>query len=157
MKTNQLNRWLTLVANVGVLIGIFLLVAELQQTNTIAKAEFKNSLTQSVMNLLQMQREPRQIAALERSDEEWESLNSEERVLLSSMASALFFHYENAYYQNSFGVFDDDQLAAELTGLDSALSMTFTARHWEMANHVYTDEFRAFVEQRKTQLNKQTN
>ncbi len=154
MKTVQLNRWLTLSANVGVLIGIFFLVAEMQQTNSIAKAEVKNSLTQSVYTLLQMQRDPRQIAALERSGDDWESLSFEERILLSSMASAIFRHFENAYYQHSFGVYDDSQLAAEVVEIDDALSMPLFADYWESTSRTFAVEFRNFVEQRKTQLPK---
>ena len=101
-----------------------------------------------------MQREPRQIAALERSDEDWESLSFEERILLSSMASAIFRHFENAYYQHSFGVYDDNQLAAEVVEIDSTLSMPLFADHWESQSHTFAVEFRNFVEQRKTQLPK---
>lgn len=36
MKLDTLNQWLTLLANVGVLIGLFFLVAELNQSNRIA-------------------------------------------------------------------------------------------------------------------------
>ena len=34
MKAAKLNRWLTLGANLGVLVGIFLLIAELNQNST---------------------------------------------------------------------------------------------------------------------------
>jgi len=142
----------TLSANVGVLSGIFFLVAEMQQTNSIAKAEVKNSLTQSVYTLLQMQREPRQIAALERSGEDWESLSFEEQILLSSMASAIFRFFENAYYQHSFGVYDDNQLAAAVVELDQMLSMPLFADYWESQRHTFAVEFRNFIEQRKPQL-----
>lgn len=45
MDTEKVNKWLTLGANVGVLIGLLLLVPEIRQTNSIAKAEAINALT----------------------------------------------------------------------------------------------------------------
>jgi len=39
MSTEQLNRWLTLGANVGVLIGIFLLLLELKQNAELMRAQ----------------------------------------------------------------------------------------------------------------------
>lgn len=38
MDTDRLNRWLTLGANVGVLVGLFILVLEIQQNNRIGTA-----------------------------------------------------------------------------------------------------------------------
>ncbi len=154
MRSNQLNRWLTLGANLGVLIGILFLAAEIRQTNTIAKAEVRNSLTQSVYTLLEMQRDPRQIAVLERADEDWESLSTEERILLSSFASAIFRHYENAYYQHEYGVYETEQFAAEIADLDDSLTTPFLAFYWEHGSWGHGARFRDFVEQRKAQLAK---
>lgn len=40
MDTDRLNRWLTLGANVGVLIGLAILIIELRQSSSIAAAQF---------------------------------------------------------------------------------------------------------------------
>ncbi len=154
MRSNQLNRWLTLGANLGVLIGILFLAAEIGQTNTIAKAEVRNSLTQSVYTLLEMQRDPRQIAVLERADEDWESLSTEERILLSSFASAIFRHYENAYYQHEYGVYETEQFAAEIADLDDSLATPFLALYWENGRWGHGAKFQDYVEQRKALLTK---
>ena len=42
MNVDSLNRWLTLGANIGVLIGIFLLVAELNQNSALMRAQIFN-------------------------------------------------------------------------------------------------------------------
>ena len=42
MKAEAINRWLTLGANLGVLVGIFLLVAELNQNSTLMRAQIFN-------------------------------------------------------------------------------------------------------------------
>ena len=40
MKTDRVNKWLTLAANIGVLIGLFFLIAELRQNTSISEMSF---------------------------------------------------------------------------------------------------------------------
>ena len=54
MDSDRLNRWLTLVANIGVLIGLALLVIEIRQSNLLALAEIEQTRSDS---LLQWRRE----------------------------------------------------------------------------------------------------
>ena len=42
MNADLVNRWLTLGANIGVLIGIFLLVYELNQNSTLMQAQISS-------------------------------------------------------------------------------------------------------------------
>jgi hypothetical protein len=42
LKADAINRWLTLGANLGVLVGIFLLIAELNQNSTLMRAQIFN-------------------------------------------------------------------------------------------------------------------
>ena len=42
MRSEKVNRWLTLGANVGVLIGILLLVVELSQNREMIRAQTRN-------------------------------------------------------------------------------------------------------------------
>ena len=149
MDTDRLNRWLTLAANIGVIIGLVLLVAEIRQTNAIAKAEAINALTQNVYTLLELHRDPRHIDALDRVNEVgWEDLTKEEEILLSTVEAMAMRHFENAYYQHKLGVYDDGQLEAVLWNLDRSLDVPWRLEHWEDTKASHTREFRAFVENR---------
>jgi hypothetical protein len=44
LDTNNVNKWLTLLANIGVLVGIVFLVLEIQQSNRIALATTEMSV-----------------------------------------------------------------------------------------------------------------
>ena len=54
MDSDRINRWLTLVANTGVLVGLVLLVVEIRQSNMLALAEIEQTRSDS---LLQWRRE----------------------------------------------------------------------------------------------------
>ena len=149
LDTDRLNRWLTLGANIGVLVGLLLLVAELRQTNSIAKAEAINVMTQNSYTILQMYREPRNIDALDRITEVgWDRLTNEEELLVSSVESMVISHIQNAYIQHRLGVIGDDYFDAMLWTLDQGMQEEWRRSFWEDAKASYTQEFRSFVDHR---------
>ena len=149
MDNDRLNRWLTLGANFGVLIGLLLLVAEIRQTNAIARAEAINEMTQNSYTILQMYRDSRNITALDRvSNVGWEELTHEEQLLLSSVESMFMSHVQNAYYQHKLGIYDDEQFEAVLWNMEQSLKIAWRRTIWENAKDSYTREFRAFVDNR---------
>ena len=154
MKADSMNRWIALGANLAVLVGLFLLVLELRQTNSIARAEARNSMTQEVISLLQMQRDPRHISALERSDKDWESLGFEDQILLSTFTSAYVRHIENEFYQHRYGIYTDSHLAAVVAGLYMYLTAPYFDLYWEVGKNTHSAEFQAFVEQRRALISK---
>jgi hypothetical protein len=54
MSAEKVNRWLTLGANFGVLIGILLLVVELSQNREMIRAQTRNDISQQLSNRLSM-------------------------------------------------------------------------------------------------------
>lgn len=149
MDTDRLNRWLTLGANIGVLVGLLLLVAEIRQTNAIAQAEAINVMTQNAYTILQMYRDPRNIAALDRVGKVgWENLTYEDQLLLSSVESMFMSHVQNAYYQHKLGIYNDEQFETVLWNMEQSLKIAWRRKFWENARASYTPEFRNFVENR---------
>jgi len=126
-----------------------LLVAEIQQTNAIAKAEAINEMTQNTYTILQMYRDSRNIAALDRvSTVGWDELTHEEQLLLSSVEAMFMSHVQNAYYQHKLGIYDDQQFEAVMWNMEQALDSGWRRTFWENAKDSYTREFRAFVDDR---------
>ena len=153
MDTDRLNRWLALGANFGVLIGLLLLVAEIRQTNAIAKAEAINEMTRNTYTILQMFRDSRNITALDRVNKVgWDELNHEEQLLLSSVQSMFMSHVQNAYYQHKLGIYNDEQFDAVLWNMEQALKIGWRRTFWDNARNSYTREFRVFVDSRLEEM-----
>ena len=51
MDSVRLNRWLTLGANIGVLIGIMLLLVELDQNRDMMRAQTRHQLAMGLVEL----------------------------------------------------------------------------------------------------------
>ena len=52
MDTEKLNRWLALAANIGVLIGLILLVYEVRQNSGLMRAQISMERTNTNMQIL---------------------------------------------------------------------------------------------------------
>ena len=50
MKTDKLNSWLSLGANVGVVVGLVLLVLEMRQNTDMMEAQIMQSRTETAMS-----------------------------------------------------------------------------------------------------------
>ncbi len=78
MKAKRINRWLTLGANFGVLIGIILLLVELDQTSTMMRAQTRNDVSQGIVDLLSLSANNEQLASLIRRADSGEELTPDE-------------------------------------------------------------------------------
>jgi len=50
VDSDRINRWLTLIANIGVLIGIFLLIVEIDQNNGLMQAQIEQSRSETLVD-----------------------------------------------------------------------------------------------------------
>ena len=52
IESDQLNRWLSLAANLGVIAGIVFLVVELRQNTDMMRAQSRTEMSQDTVNML---------------------------------------------------------------------------------------------------------
>ena len=65
MTADSINRWLTLGANFGVLIGIVLLLVELDQNATVMKAQISNARSSQGIDLFMAMAESRELSQID--------------------------------------------------------------------------------------------
>ena len=107
MNSRNLNKWLTLGANFGVLIGLVVVVIELQQTQIMMSAE-------SSIQRAQMSRENASMAAqysigeIETKLATGQEITLEERRNAREFYDRLLRHYEVMHYQYQLGILDEE-------------------------------------------------
>ncbi|MEZ5489622.1 MAG: hypothetical protein R3F50_04790 [Gammaproteobacteria bacterium] len=111
MKLDSINRWLTLIANLGVLAGVIFLVIELRQNNVIAKAETRSEMSRISVENTRMYQDPFAIALFSKVNR-GEELTLEERGWLLLAYESEFKAWQNIYYQYRVGLFDEPELEA---------------------------------------------
>jgi len=127
LNSEKLNRWLTLLANFGVVIGLALLIYELRESQNLAETE------SAVQRLDQMQLARVELATSEdlasirvkALSEGVESLTSVEIYKLQQWESSVRLRMQSHYIQYARGYLDHDTANKILR--DAATSL----RYWE--------------------------
>ena len=112
MDTDRLNRWLTLGANLGVVVGLILLIVEINQNSDLTRIQIEQSRSETYVNWRRQVATSDTVASvmakiesMEGSPmERLEQLSPKERVQVRSIVEARFYDYENlfAQYQQGF-------------------------------------------------------
>jgi hypothetical protein len=113
MKSEQLQGWLTLAANVGVLIGIVLLVAELSQNLTAARAQTRHDLSTDIVSLFTQVAGNEQLASLRRRADAGELLSPDEKYQYELITRAFFRYWEDVHYQYRNGLYDETEFSRQ--------------------------------------------
>jgi hypothetical protein len=106
MNLDNLNKWLTLAANVGVVAGLVFLVVEVQQNTNIARSSAYRESTQDMADWRAL------IASNPELTYIWDaylrgradSLDELESARLRQLLANAFGSYENAYYAYQLGI-----------------------------------------------------
>lgn len=113
MNLDGLNRWLTLGANVAVLIGLLLLAFELSQNREMTRAQTRNEIATGFMQLMALPVENPQLAAVVRRGDADEELTPDEYLQYRRFQIMTFRFYENAHYQYRQGMYDEGEFSKQ--------------------------------------------
>lgn len=110
MKLDKVNQWLTLLANFGVLLGIFALVLELDQSSKLAAVnayQTRNSELQTMQVQLALSPELLQVLA-KYSSEGIDSLDPIEFRQVRSFNTSIILRMESQYFQYLNGFLEEE-------------------------------------------------
>lgn len=145
MNRDQLNQWLTLGANVAVLIGLIFLVIEIRQNNEIVRAQTRSGVSAAVVENIQLGMDPRIVNAYLKQSS-GSPLTAEETYLLDSIANATFRLWENTHYQYRAGLFDSEEFEADLVVWRELMQQPEFKKHWQARRSTYSAAFRAEID-----------
>ena len=107
MTTDRINRWLTLGGNAAVLLGLLLLVYELNQTRELTRAQMRAEISSGIYDLLAMTADNEQLADLMVRADSGQPLTEAEEFQFNSRTRAMFRYFENVHYQYRVGLYDE--------------------------------------------------
>jgi hypothetical protein len=117
MDSDRLNRWLTLGANVGVLIGIILLVLELNQNSVLMRAQIFNDRSGQGIELFTAVAESPELSKImgvnfasgtPQDAIEFAKLSETQKTQFRWFVRADRYRTENILYQQTLGVLEYD-------------------------------------------------
>jgi hypothetical protein len=142
LDSERLNRWLTLVANAGVLVGIALVAVELNQNRQMIQAQTRNEITQGTLDLLNYTATNMALSnALVRANR-GEELSDTENLMVGSRNEAVLRHWENIHYQYRQGLYDQSEFDASIATFSAILSkQPALMNEWCLNRLSYSVEF----------------
>lgn len=147
MKAKRINDWLSLAANFGVLVGIFLLVAELDQNSTMMRAQVRHEVSQGIVDILALSANNEQLASLLRRADSGETLTPDEYFQFQHRSYALFRYLEDLHYQYRLDLFDETEYVTQKEAYTAYLNMSEAAvMAWCNFRYTVSPEFRAEID-----------
>ena len=125
MGIDRLNRWLTLAANIGVLIGLIFLVVEVRHAISLSESQaFRNRGTeiQEAYLALALSVDLAPIMA-KTKDEGVSSLNSAEFIRLAAWFNAMLLRMQNQFNDYQLGYLDEASYLLMLRAAAESLPM----------------------------------
>ncbi len=146
MNADFVNRWLTLSANIGVVIGLILLIVELDQNRDMMRAQTRNVVAAEAINLLTDIAYNDQYASVQRRGDAGEELSPDEQFQYRLRTVAWFRFFENVHYQYRQGLFDESEFVTAKEAWKMVLKAKATIEIWCGYRHSISPDARAEVD-----------
>jgi nuclear transport factor 2 (NTF2) superfamily protein len=137
-------QWLSLLANVGALVGLILIAVQLKQNRDLMQAEIRHDLAMGIVEMLNVPASNSQLASVLRRGALGESLTPDEQFQFELRTNALLRYWEDVHYQYRQGLYDEVEFAAQ----KEAWGETFRrseglAAYWCRVRTLYSPAFKA--------------
>ncbi len=148
MNADNVNKWLTLSANIGVVIGLVLLIVEIGQNTEMMRAQINQSRTDTAISQQQAVFNSDYVPALMAKRDRGEPFSEEEWIRYTTLFRSGNRNQDNNLWQYNQGFLGEniprsisDFARAVIGGSEIGITT------WDSQKHTYTDEYVAFVEE----------
>ena len=151
MQMENLNRWLTLGANIGVLVGIAFLVVEINQNTVSTRIAARDGATQGHIEYVAHLLDSSVLASAIAKADANQALSHIETTQLILFHELRWRHYERVFYQYKNGVISDQEWAGYKSGIaqsfqDDNVLWKISRDSWENFKAKLSVDFRTYVE-----------
>ncbi len=148
MNADNVNKWLTLSANIGVVIGLVLLIIEIGQNTEMMRAQINQSRTDTAISEQQAIFNSDYMPALLAKRDRGEPFSEEEIIRYGNYFRSNSRNQDNNLWQYNQGFLGENTprsirgFARKVIGA-SEIGITT----WDSQKYSYTDEYVAFIEE----------
>jgi len=142
----DLGRTVGILANAGVLLGILLLVYELHQNRQMMQSQVRNSISETLVNVLVNQAGDPDLTEIYLKSENGEELTPNEARRLYTSWVATFRYWENVNFQYRNGLYDEGEYSAQREAWREILTEPGVRDMWCQRRHRQSPEFGAEIE-----------
>ena len=107
MSKDRLIQSIALAANCVTILGLLLVILQLQQNRSLMRAQVRHELASTIVDLLNTSANNSQLASVLRRAGVNEQLTADEQFQFRLRSNALLRYWEDVHYQYRLGLYDD--------------------------------------------------
>ena len=147
MNLDSTNRWLTLVANIGVLAGIIFLAYELQQNTVATQLEAASNFNASFSEIELFIAGNPEFAELLTRGREGEEITGVDQLRLTVFYNQILRQWQFTHFQYLSDAVDEDNWQAQRAFMVEIISSDLgLLNHWRNFKHQYSSAFNNVLE-----------
>jgi len=148
MNADNVNKWLTLSANIGVVIGLGLLIVEISQNTEMMRAQINQSRTDTAISEQQAVFNSGYIPALLAKRDRGEPFSEEEWIRYTTLFRSGNRNQDNNLWQYNQG-FLGENIPRSIRGFARTVigGSEIGITTWDSQKYSYTDQYVAFVDE----------
>jgi len=147
VDSSKLNSWLTLVANIGVLLGLLLLVVEIRHNTAASQAQTAQAIIDSSRNFLVGIAMNESFARIRESGEsDITNLSDSDAYRFGAYSRGNWLYFQNVWIQWTLGVVDDRIWWTMKEIICEIQSQPGNLEEWEQHRGVMNEEFAKIVD-----------
>ena len=146
MNNFDLRQTIGILANLGVVLGILLLVYELAQNRQMMRAQTRHAVSQGVIDQFSRVAENPEYSELVREGFAGELRSDEDRYRYNNHLLTRFRYWEDVHFQYRMGLFDEMEFEAAKRGWSRLLVSKAVQNYWQTYRSDYSVEFAAEID-----------
>ena len=142
MSKERLMQWIALAANGGTIVGLLMVILQLQQNRILMRAQVRHELATTIVELLNSSANNSQLAGVLRRGSLGEQLTEDEKLQFRLRSNALLRYWEDVHYQFRLGLYDEVEYSRQKAAWKAtfASSVGF-AKYWSEVRTLYSPLF----------------
>jgi hypothetical protein len=147
MSKERLMQWIALAANAGTIVGLLMVIVQLQQNRTLMRAQVRHELASTIVELLNSPANNPQLASVLRRGGLGEQLSEDERFQFRLRSNALFRYWEDVHYQYRLGLYDEVEYSRQKAAWKATFaSSTGLVDYWAEVRTLYSPHFASEID-----------
>jgi hypothetical protein len=148
MDSNKVNKWLTLIANVGGLFGFALVAFELRQNSDLMRVQINQARADAAMLSNEQLFNSPYLPSILLKAQQGSELSGDERIRFISWFRAINRNQDNVLSQYTAGMLGEHTPGSvEDFARDMVASSTYFREAWQITKPGFSDEYIAFIEE----------
>ena len=148
MNKERLIQWIALAANCVTILGLLLVIVQLQQNRALMRAQVRHELASTIVDLLNSSAGNSQLASILRRAGRGEQLTDDEQFQFRLRSNALFRYWEDVHYQYRLGLYDEEEYFRQKAAWKASFASSVgLVRYWSEVRALYSPRFEEEIDE----------